>query len=1221
VSHLVYDNTSVPFPKTNLVNLEPGDDPLKFIQDADWNTVCQGVIDIKTLLRGAKYYGLLANSADPAPGPGVPQYAWMRADGGFMVHKPDNSTVELLSSDRAVNAGAGLTGGGSLVTSISLAHATGPLGAGAYTSVTGVTVDAFGHVTAVVQGSSGPLVLTADGVPADDTLDAATLSHTHSAGQDGIGVGLLMKVANSVGTLKDAARVNGVLSVAGSGSEVGQFRVDTLQGGVLGTAFSASAAGIGSNAIFVNYGEFYDSGIAFVPTTPPASLAGGVYALAPITGALRLQTATGTALQLGVGTAMGISLSGTGLASMRDDAVGIGTTEKLLIENLTAATVGNQKYSPVLALVGKGWDTGASASRDVRFGLQTRPVQGNPAGGELHFLVSVNGAAYSSLGNVSAGGTWTLPGVSGGGYATIQNVGTPVAQETTINLTAELVATPDTGKTQIALASTLNAKTIRGLTVAPNAATGNPGPVLTVTPPTHTDLTASTEIPWVSVPAATWDWNAGAIATQRFFSIGAPTMTFDGASVVTNVYTAHIAAPVAGASATFTNAAALGLSAAVLGTYGLEIEKNLGAAGSNRYINLTRQGTSRATISLDASDGAVLGVSAANFTFSTGGILDAGVVRVFNRFDATQPSPTDTITVSNDVAGQARVVLNGSSNDLHLGAGNNTTTHLVLYRNGKRVGINKTPSASVAFDVTMPNETSGVPQLAVFTGATAHTGITASTEATQFDVNLAQVYTWAGTGGAAPVTTQRFFRIQAPEIAFANANTVSEAFTAYIAAPIAGTNATLTSAAALGLEATTAPIYCVTLDKVGAAAANNKILKARRATTVVLDVELDASDNLSIISQTGKILTFKSADHYYVETAGVVKLDNPTAATNPSTYNTSPYLRFEYNYRLSEGAATTGTMDIYAQAVSTGRQELRIANSAVDIAAFQTNGGGMFLYHEDSIDQIANLLTLRYTTSGTAGTGIGTSLLFQAEDAGGSVQDVGNVAAVLSVATAGSEKGYIRLQAANGSGSPGDGLYAWGTGKVGIGTSTTEPGAALHVVFNDAVDNDVTIVGRFTHSTSGTVANSIGTALALAIENSAGTMVDACELSAIFTDKTDGSEDSYYRFRCRSAGTMFTIAQLASDGAFNTYWGTNIDNTMHFVTNSVSRMQLSSGGIGFHGTAAAARNSTPFTLNGGTLAHDLPATGNTADGVAHVLRQFMTYLGDVTGNGLINVTA
>ena len=79
----------------------------------------------------------------------------------------------------------------------------------------------------------------------------------------------------------------------------------------------------------------------------------------------------------------------------------------------------------------------------------------------------------------------------------------------------------------------------------------------------------------------------------------------------------------------------------------------------------------------------------------------------------------------------------------------------------------------------------------------AHTAQTLSTEINDWNVNLARTVTWS-TGA---LTTQRFFLVQAPTLAFVGASTVSQTATVAITnSPQAGTNATLTESLALWIQ-------------------------------------------------------------------------------------------------------------------------------------------------------------------------------------------------------------------------------------------------------------------------------------------------------------------------------------------------------------------------------------------------------------------------------------
>ncbi len=100
------------------------------------------------------------------------------------------------------------------------------------------------------------------------------------------------------------------------------------------------------------------------------------------------------------------------------------------------------------------------------------------------------------------------------------------------------------------------------------------------------------------------------------------------------------------------------------------------------------------------------------------------------------------------------------------------------------------------FTLTQPVSTSGSPTGFTWTGG-AHTTLALSTEATDVNFNLARTVQFA-TGA---ITTQRAMRIQAPTYSFVGASTITTASTLSISgAPVAGTNATITTSLALEIE-------------------------------------------------------------------------------------------------------------------------------------------------------------------------------------------------------------------------------------------------------------------------------------------------------------------------------------------------------------------------------------------------------------------------------------
>lgn len=107
------------------------------------------------------------------------------------------------------------------------------------------------------------------------------------------------------------------------------------------------------------------------------------------------------------------------------------------------------------------------------------------------------------------------------------------------------------------------------------------------------------------------------------------------------------------------------------------------------------------------------------------------------------------------------------------------------------------PEGGIVLNTALASTTGVPPSFLDFAGAPAHTGITASTEYKSFWSNPSQTYTWA-TGA---LTTNRFFHITAPTMAFSGASTVTKAATLAVSgAPTAGTNATITNPYALWVE-------------------------------------------------------------------------------------------------------------------------------------------------------------------------------------------------------------------------------------------------------------------------------------------------------------------------------------------------------------------------------------------------------------------------------------
>lgn len=241
---------------------------------------------------------------------------------------------------------------------------------------------------------------------------------------------------------------------------------------------------------------------------------------------------------------------------------------------------------------------------------------------------------------------------------------------------------------------------------------------------------ASTEINRVLITTDGRQWATGAITNQREFLITAPTYSFVAASTITNAATFAVsAAPIAGTNATITNAYSIWSQS---GT----VRVDDGTASISIRSRVSASSTSAIYFTTNAH-------SSTNYTL----IGNPSISTVLNTENANT-------AVSLSVAGNTRFSV-----------------------------------ANAAATFAPGTTSSGAAVFLTLNGA-SNTGQTASTEIPGVNANLSQTRTWA----AGAITTQREFLIQAPTYAFASASTITNAATlAVTAAPIAGTNATITN--------------------------------------------------------------------------------------------------------------------------------------------------------------------------------------------------------------------------------------------------------------------------------------------------------------------------------------------------------------------------------------------------------------------------------------------
>ena len=101
----------------------------------------------------------------------------------------------------------------------------------------------------------------------------------------------------------------------------------------------------------------------------------------------------------------------TGTLTITKNAIGTAQTAAETIRNQTDAALGAQQYSGMTLWKGEGWDSTASATKDVEFAVQTRPVQaaGNPTG-VWDVLFRSNAGAWTKPMTLTSAGLLTILG-------------------------------------------------------------------------------------------------------------------------------------------------------------------------------------------------------------------------------------------------------------------------------------------------------------------------------------------------------------------------------------------------------------------------------------------------------------------------------------------------------------------------------------------------------------------------------------------------------------------------------------------------------------------------------------------------------------------------------------------------------------------------------------------------------------------------------------------
>jgi len=225
-------------------------------------------------------------------------------------------------------------------------------------------------------------------------------------------------------------------------------------------------AGIVGNAALANSSTTVNGVVCTLGSSCTATAAAGTLSGATLNAGVTASSLT----TLGTLTSLGLSGAITDI-----QAIGATSTDGLLLDNATAATVGAQKWAPRVHWSGMGWKTNATAgSQSVDIIEELQPVQGaaNPTG-NLVWSRSVNGGAYGVLLTLPTGGGLNLNSGTyqiGGSQIAFTNIASSAACSQLPALTGQITTPAGSCATTLASGTVTNANlanpstTVNGVT-------------------------------------------------------------------------------------------------------------------------------------------------------------------------------------------------------------------------------------------------------------------------------------------------------------------------------------------------------------------------------------------------------------------------------------------------------------------------------------------------------------------------------------------------------------------------------------------------------------------------------------------------------------------------------------------------------------------------------------------------------------------------------------
>jgi len=234
----------------------------------------------------------------------------------------------------------------------------------------------------------------------------------------------------------------------------------------------------------------------------------------------------------------------------------------------------------------------------------------------------------------------------------------------------------------------------------------------------------------------------------------------------------------------------------------------------------------------------------------------------------------------------------------------------------------------------------------------------------------------------------------------------------------------------------------------------------------------------------GTGLAFATESLSGVQTSSVIQ--------SVSTDLTAPNEAFDIVLKTIAGSTLTEA----ARITSTKRLGVGTASPAVTIQGLADDANN---------NTVTEVFRATHTTSGVPGAGIGTAIGFEAETSAGNNELGATLSAVTTDVSSGAENFQLAISLMNSGAAVTEVARFTQDKKLGIGTTT--PGTAIEAVVDDANTSSIISAGRFTHTTSGTPAVGIGTAIDFQTETTSGTNKLGGAIYTTATAVTLGSEN------------------------------------------------------------------------------------------------------------------